>query len=242
MSLETPERVPFTFVFKKEYLIGVAVVVLAVIPSIYFYRQYSQAQKRLSNPSQFAGEEVKNLVVTVGKLMTLPGDETPTVATVNDKEKLKNQPFFAHAENGDKVLIYTTSKKAILFRPTLNKIIDVAPVNIGGGAQATATASAQTTPASATVTFELLNGTTVVGMTKSYETALLAKVKNAKVTNRDNAKRTNYEKSLLVDVKGTQPADAKTLSTELGLELSPLPVGEATPTADFLIILGADKK
>ena len=129
-----------------------------------------------------------------------------------------------------------------MYRPSITKIIDVAPVNIGSPAAASDSAQAQPTPQQASISFQLLNGTTVVGMTKSYEALLLSKVANAKVTDRDNAKRTNYETSLLVDVQGDRSQDAKVLSDQLGLTLSPLPEGEATPTADFLIILGADKK
>ena len=64
-----------------------------------------------------------------GKLIDLP-NETPTVATVTDSKKLKDQPFFSKVENGDKVLIFTKAKKAILFRPSTNKILDVAPLTI----------------------------------------------------------------------------------------------------------------
>lgn len=51
-------------------------------------------------------------------------DETPTIATVSDITKLQGQPFFAKAQNGDKVYVYSNAKKAILYRPSENKIIE----------------------------------------------------------------------------------------------------------------------
>lgn len=247
MSLETPDPEP-SFTFPKlpkigrQHIVVVGLVILALVPSIYFYVQYKNAQSKAANPSQFATDEAKNLVTTVSKLMNLPTEETPTVATVNDKDKLKNQPFFAKSENGDKVLIYTTAKKAILYRPSINKIIDVAPVNIGSTA-----ASASATPQSArnaanSMKFTILNGTTLVGLTKKYEIELKAKIPEAEVLNKDNAVVKTYEKTLLVDVKGVNTTQAKTLAQTLGIELSTLPAGEATPSGDFLIILGTDKK
>ncbi len=74
--------------------------------------------------------EVDALIAEVGKLIDLPKDEKPTVATVSDSDKLKDQQFFKNAKTGDKVLIYTSTKRAILYRPSEHRIIDVGAVNI----------------------------------------------------------------------------------------------------------------
>ncbi len=75
--------------------------------------------------------ETQELIAKVGELMFLPTDEEPTVATVSDVEKLREQAFFLHAKNGDKVLIYAKASKAILYDPVANKIVEVAPINFG---------------------------------------------------------------------------------------------------------------
>lgn len=85
---------------------------------------------QLTGDSGATDKEVKELVETVGKLVVLPENEQPTVATVTDPSKLEGQAFFTSAQTGDKVLIYATAKKAILYRPSQNKIIEVAPVKL----------------------------------------------------------------------------------------------------------------
>mgnify|MGYP001592499805 CR=1 FL=1 len=102
-------------------------LVISIGMGVYFY------QKATVDPQKSAQQELNDIVADVGRLMVLPADETPTLATVSDPEKLKNQPFFANAQKGDKVLVYPISRKAILYSPSLNKIIEVAPVNTGGG-------------------------------------------------------------------------------------------------------------
>ena len=96
----------------------------------YFYTKYQTAQAALDNPQASAKAEVKLLTDKVGKLISLPEDEEPTVATVLEKDKIKDQPFFSNAENGDKVIIYTKARKAIIYRPDTNMIIEVAPIEI----------------------------------------------------------------------------------------------------------------
>lgn len=106
----------------------VALLVATAGSTYYFYREYASLKKE---PNKAAEEEVKELVTAIGKLIVLPLGETPTIATVSDPEKLQDQSFFAKAKVGDKVLIYTNTKKAILYDPVENKIVEVVPINIG---------------------------------------------------------------------------------------------------------------
>lgn len=110
--------------------VGAGVVVLIAVGGFFYFRS-TQAPKTTPQSPQQAQEEVKKLVLEVGKLVELPQGEDPTVATVTDVNKLKDQPFFAKAKNGDKVLIYTNARKAYLYSPALKKILDVAPINLG---------------------------------------------------------------------------------------------------------------
>lgn len=121
----------------KKIIIAVVagLVLLAVCAfGVYAYK-YVQNQnakiERLSDPQQAAKDETSRVKALVEKLVDLPTDESPTVFTVNDASKLKSQSFFNKAENGDKVLIFTKAKKAYLYRPSTNKLIEAAPINIG---------------------------------------------------------------------------------------------------------------
>ena len=102
--------------------------VVAVVFAVYSYTQLAELR---GDPQRVAEKEVEELVNRVGKLIVLPEGEQPTVATVSDVESLREQPFFAQAKNGDKVLIYTNARKVILYDPVKNKIVEVAPLNIG---------------------------------------------------------------------------------------------------------------
>ena len=120
-SLKKPKKGKFLTAFL------VMLLLLSFSTTAFYYYKY-QAIK--SNPTSVAEAEVKKLTNGVGKLIKLPVDELPTVATVEDKDKLKDQPFFADTENGDKILIYTRAKKAIIYRPSSNSIINVGPIVI----------------------------------------------------------------------------------------------------------------
>ncbi len=218
--------------------LGVIFVALASVPSIYFYLQYRGAQERLQNPSEAAKEDNKKLIGDISKLMILPTDEDPTIAVVSDVSKLTNQPFFANAKNGDKVLIYTKARKAILYRPDANKIIEVGPVNIG-------TPSAQLSPtpsATEQMTLVLRNGTSTIGATQKVEDRLKTTVTNLAVTDRQNAANKDYTTTIVVDVRGDKGTTAQQIATAIGAAVGPLPSDEQAPNADFLIIVGADKK
>lgn len=118
------------FANKKRLYIGLAVLI-AVIPTIYFYSQNKNAQDKLNDIQKKSQttDTTQQTIDAVGKLVLLPADEQPTIASVSDPEKLKGQVFFANAQAGDKVLVYNKAGKAILYRPSLNKIVEMAPLN-----------------------------------------------------------------------------------------------------------------
>jgi len=223
----------------RKYFIWVIIIFISILSSFaaaLLIIKNNPGLVGLSQSKEKGSEDADKLVSMVSGLMMLP-DERPTIATVTDKEKLSSQAFFSESQNGDKVLIFTQAKKAVLYRPSTNKIIDVAPVSIGGDA----TASAK--PEKKSVSFILYNGTNVTGFTKTYETKLMVLVQNALVIDRDNAKKRDYANSVLVDLTGAQPGVTAELSRALGIAAAELPDGEVKPDgADFLIILGADKK
>lgn len=88
-----------------------------------------------SDPNAVAQAEARKVIEEVSKVYSLPKDETPQIAKVNnDKAKLeqlrKDQVFFAKAEENDITLIYAQAKIAILYRPSTKQIINVSSVTI----------------------------------------------------------------------------------------------------------------
>lgn len=108
-------------------LVGILILIIIGGGAVGYmqYRQLANENKRLSNPEESAKAETQRLKDKIAKLVDVPKDEEPTIATVTDKEKLKDQAFFAKAENGDKVFIYNKAKKAILYRPSTDKVIEL---------------------------------------------------------------------------------------------------------------------
>lgn len=102
------------------------VIGAAVISGLLYYVFFTP-----EDPQKVAEAEAQRLVAAVGKLMVLPSDEQPIIATVADPTKLQDQPFFANAKKGDKVLIYNIARKAVLYSEAENRIVDVAPLSPG---------------------------------------------------------------------------------------------------------------
>jgi hypothetical protein len=119
---------------KKLFFVYVPWVLLVIFLtlSFYFWFQLSDIKKDSLKAEKAETTETVN---TVGKIMLLPKDESPKIATLteDDLSKIKTQPFFVNAKVGDKVLVYTIAKKVILYSPNLNKIVEVANLNSDNG-------------------------------------------------------------------------------------------------------------
>lgn len=71
--------------------------------------------------------EIDQILENLKQTIDLPKGEEPSLATVTDPEKLREQTFFKNAETGDKVILYTKSSRAVLYRPKTGKVIEMGP-------------------------------------------------------------------------------------------------------------------
>ncbi len=235
---------------KTQLFVGVLVLVIGVAAvgiggSALMYKKYKDASSKLAelqqNPQAMTQNQSKELIAKVAMLMAVPNDEDPTIATVVDKEKLKGQAFFTSVENGDRVLFYPKAHKAILYRESDNKIMDVEPLNIGSASGQVA--GAQAPQQSQAVPVVLYNGTTQTGLTNTIEAFLKKKATNVIVTTKQNAQKTDYTKTTVVDLTGKYSEVAGQLATLVNGQVGALPDGEkkpADPSTIFLVILGTD--
>lgn len=116
----------------------ILIVIVILVALGLFASEYMNTRDQLNqlkNPKTAGQTEIQIVTDQVGKSVDLPGTETPTLATVSDASKLKNQAFFKNAENGDKVLIYTKTGRALLYRPSSKKVIEYSNVSLSDGQQ-----------------------------------------------------------------------------------------------------------
>ena len=102
------------------------VVIFASVAGFFFWKW----QSLRSNTSVEAEVASARVLTKVGKIYALPQDEKPTVAQIQDKNKLKDQSFFDNAQNGDYLIMYTNAKLALLYREKDNRLINVGPITI----------------------------------------------------------------------------------------------------------------
>lgn len=130
----------------KRVLGTMLLVVLAVGGvgfGVYMYQQVEALKNDPKTSQQAQQNKVNTIKNKVAALISIPNDETPILATVDDTEKLKDQPFFKDAQNGDYILMFAQSKKAVIYRESTNKLVNVGPIAITSDATTTPT----TTPA-----------------------------------------------------------------------------------------------
>jgi hypothetical protein len=153
---------------RNQKLLTAGTLVLAVVVFGSWQMHQNAQLKKQINQLQGADKsaaEIQELVSKVSKLIVLPENEEPTVATVTDPEKLSSQDFFSSAQTGDKVLIYASAQKAILYRPSEGKIIEVAPINADANAQGQVAGAAEVKD-KAQVPIKVQNGSKVTGLAR----------------------------------------------------------------------------
>lgn len=190
--------------------------------------------------------DTDKLITEVSRLMVLP-DEIATIATVTDTTKLINQQFFKNAQNGDVVLMFEKSAKAIIYRPSIKKIVDIGPITFTETGNPSSknvelTESQMQIIGNETATIGLYNGTKTVGLTDKAEKIINEKIAGVEVKIKEKAVNDNYVRSVIVDLSGKYSEKVAELAILLDAKVVKIPSGEAKPEADVMIILGKDFK
>lgn len=106
----------------KKRFIGILVVIAAVAISL------TVIFSLFINSNSLSNEEV------VSKVSTLVADlpaESPTVATIENIEELSRRDgFYSGAENGDKLLVYGSSNRAIIYSVNEDRVVKDGVVSV----------------------------------------------------------------------------------------------------------------
>jgi hypothetical protein len=111
-------------------VVGAVVLLIALLPSAYFYNKYQDSKAKTEDPEASEQAETEMLIKEISEHALLPTDEEPTVATVSDVTQLADQPFFNDAVNGDRLLVYSKAQKVVLYRPSIKRVINMTSLNI----------------------------------------------------------------------------------------------------------------
>lgn len=122
--------------FGQIFIIAIFVVLFAstLISGAVAYSFYKQSQVNYDSSASNAlnqtssADQYAELISKVREVVLVPADEQPTIAAIANIEQVKteNPSFYAEAQNGDIVLIFST--KAIIYRETPGLIVNIAPV------------------------------------------------------------------------------------------------------------------
>ena len=225
----------------KKYVQLLLILLFIAVCGCTFYF-YSQWQKAIDVIKTRPGDEIAEITEVISQSMDLPQGETPALATVSDKEKLKDQQFFLKAENGDKVLVYSQASKAILYRPSTKRVIEVAPIYEDNSSNQEAQIAVNDSEgmveqSTSTLRLSFYNGSGVPGKHEELGAAVRGKFVNA-VTTVVTSTAGTYSGILVVDLNGKMSTESAAIAGLLRGKVGVLPATEEKPDADILIIIG----
>jgi hypothetical protein len=251
----TPSKIYFVVYFdivvnntimdKQKLVLIVMVVLVTAGGTLYGLIQRNEnvrLQKQIAqlknDPQSINRDEIQLLTDKMSKLIALPEGETPILFPF-DKEKYKDQPIFSKTDNGDKILIYTNAKKAYIYRPSKNVIVDVIPVNVGD----TTTPSIAGTSVDKPIKLAIYNGTKIANLAATLEQRIIdQKVVGVSVVSKVTAVKSDYKKTIVIDLTGKLSKQTASLATLLEADVA-TDAAEIKPAgADLMVIVGENFK
>lgn len=192
---------------------------------------FSQKQSPTKEEPKDTRTELDVILADIKTVMLLTDSERPTLATVTEVEKMRSQSFFKNAENGDKIVIYSQGKKAILWRPSTKMIIEVGTVTTENSAEAPKVDQAKKVT--------VLTATSDTAYVQTLMTKL-KKIPGVVIVAQKASVASTITHSSIIDVTKARPLEAKLIAQTLGVPLDEkLPADETIPdSTDFVLIIG----
>ncbi len=233
----------------RRRVMALVILALVILGGYIVYQRYFHL-----TPAEKAQKELAAAVAAVSKHIILPEGDQPVLATVTDaKTLIAQQAFFAGAVNGDELLLFPRSLKAVLYSPSRNIIVNTGPIQQSQTVPAGATAQSNaqvipTTPSASsaipnTLLVEIRNGTGKTG----YASTVADQLRNNagySITKVTDANKKDYKKTVVFsEVKNdAQKQAVNALAAALnGSTVPSLPAGEKSTDADILVILGGNE-
>lgn len=196
------------------------------------------------SPEQKAQKELAAAVAAVSKLMILPEGDEPVLATVTDAAALTaQQAFFTGSVDGDQLLLFPKSLKAIIYSPSRGKIINAGPIEQSPTTNGATEQSSAPSSSADTLTVEVRNGSGKAGYGAQFAQELGGSA-GYKVVKVDDAGKDDYKSTVVYMRTADKDKQSKAgvLATSLGATaIESLPDGEKATSADVLVILGGSQ-
>ncbi len=217
-------------------------LILALGAFMWSFLNYTQTKKQLAiltDPklaSELSQRETEVLLEKIAKHAVLPKEKNPVVAVINDVEQLAaTQDFYSMAHNGDKVVIYSNARKAIIYDEKADRIVNIGPVIY----------SDQPTPAAPNpeegrITIELRNGTTSNDSAVKMRDSLSSN-EAFNVFKLGKAAKSDYPNTIILDKTGGKKGDVVAALQKAigGTVVQALPSGEPDTAGEVLVIIGS---
>lgn len=191
---------------KKKTAIILAVSLIVVVGLVTLLRP---------SPGGLTNDEI---VTQINKELSISGDGNPAVLEVVDKSKVE-QPFLDQSENGDKVVLYYKAGRAVLYRPSEERIVHQGTY----------------TPPDAKV---FIRAGTGDGAKIDQVRSELEQIDDVDIVSQDTSTKQDYQGIVVVSVTDRYDEAVQQIARELGGTISRLPAGETFPDADILVIVG----
>lgn len=114
---------------KRPLIIGssLAIIVIALIFFVFVNKDNSVVINE--NQEQIDQEQIDKIIEKVSDHYLLPQGENPVIATVTDAAVLSTeQEFYKDVVNGDNIILFIESKRAIIYSPSRDIVVNVGPI------------------------------------------------------------------------------------------------------------------